>query len=111
MKPDHRSPEAAVYHRWYKTARWRTIARHQRLTEPTCRMCRAQGRVTPATVCDHVEPHRGDPDAFWSGPFQSLCDACHAGPKQRQEATGRVVGNGADGRPLDPGHPWNRARG
>jgi hypothetical protein len=29
--------------------------------------------VTPATICDHVEPHHGDVNKFWLGPFQSLC--------------------------------------
>jgi 5-methylcytosine-specific restriction enzyme A len=27
----------------------------------------------PATICDHVEPHRGDVNKFWLGPFMSLC--------------------------------------
>jgi len=101
VKPDHRSPEAAVYRRWYKTARWRAIAKHQRRIEPTCRMCRSMGRITAATVCDHVTPHRGDPDAFWAGPFQSLCDACHSGPKQREERGGVVRLIGADGWPVE----------
>jgi 5-methylcytosine-specific restriction enzyme A len=26
----------------------------------------------PATICDHVEPHRGDVNTFWLGPFMSL---------------------------------------
>lgn len=111
MKPDHRSAEAAAYRRWYKTAAWRRLAKHQLRTHPTCSMCASQGRLTVATVCDHATPHRGDEAAFWAGPFQSLCESCHAGPKQRQERRGYVAGCDADGRPLDPSHPWNRRKG
>jgi hypothetical protein len=31
-----------------------------------------------ATECDHIQPHRGDPVKFYSGPFQSLCKSCHS---------------------------------
>ena len=70
-------------------------------------MCGEAGKVTAATVCDHIEPHKGDPVKFWSGPFQSLCKAHHDGRKQREEVRGYEVGSGVDGRPVDPGHPWN----
>jgi len=72
----------------YATARWRAVRAAQLRAEPLCRMCRARGVVTPATTCDHVEPHRGDVEAFWSGPFQSLCTACHSSAKQRAEGMG-----------------------
>src|SRR5262245_2256881 len=35
------------------------------------------GRVTPASVADHVTPHRGDYTAFRLGALRSLCAACH----------------------------------
>lgn len=42
--------------------------------------CHAEGRVTVATVVDHVVPHRSDTTLFWDehGNWQSLCAACHA---------------------------------
>ena len=70
---------------WYKLARWREIRAAQLAVEPLCRSCAARGRVTPASVCDHVVPHRGDAALFWGGPFQSLCTTCHSAEKQRQE--------------------------
>lgn len=109
-KPDQRTIEAQAYRRWYSTARWRAIARTQLLTQPLCSMCAEVGDITPATVCDHITPHRGDADLFWSGPFQSLCKPCHDGAKQSEERTGRVKGCDACGRPLDARHPWNRPR-
>ncbi|SEE59996.1 hypothetical protein SAMN05519104_6682 [Rhizobiales bacterium GAS188] len=87
-----RSPWRALY----KTSRWQSIRRHQLAIEPLCRMCVARGIVREARVCDHVEPHRGDPDKFFAGPFQSLCKPCHDGDKQREEWSGEHTDD-ADG--------------
>lgn len=77
-------------------------------------MCLAEGRVTAATVCDHVDPRTKDSEAtFFEGPFQSLCDAapwrCHSRKKQQQERSGYHADLGLDGVPTDPNHPFNRA--
>jgi 5-methylcytosine-specific restriction protein A len=40
--------------------------------------CIADGQLTPATVVDHIKPHKGDPAAFWDRDnWQSLCKPCH----------------------------------
>ena len=83
---------------WYKRARWAEIRAAQLAAEPLCRMCVEAGRVMPATVCDHVEPHRGDPAKFWAGPFQSLCAGCHSAHKQREEHAATRDGPAAHGR-------------
>lgn len=109
---DRRSAEAAEYRKLYNTRRWRDIRASQLCHEPSCRMCAAAGRLTPATVCDHIEPHRGDIDKFWNGPFQSLCDQdpwrCHSRGKQSEEVLGYSKVIGADGWPTDGRHPFNR---
>lgn len=74
---------------WYQLAAWREIRERQLTDEPFCRFCLLLGETSLAAVCDHVEPHRGDPDLFWSGPFQSLCKTCHDGAKQRIERGSR----------------------
>ncbi len=74
------------YKRWYKTSRWQKLRLEQLRREPLCAMCKP--RITPATVCDHTEPHRGDEEKFWSGPFQSLCATHHNSDKQRIEKGG-----------------------
>lgn len=107
---DYRSAEATLYRRWYKTARWQAIRSQQLAKEPLCLMCEQLDRTTPATICDHVTPHRGDQQAFWTGPFQSLCAPCHDTAKQREERRGYRVGCDDDGRPMDPAHPWNSRR-
>ncbi|EMO5258136.1 TPA: HNH endonuclease [Proteus mirabilis] len=90
---------------------------------PLCVMCQEQGRITAATVVDHIIPHRlreaiqsGDKalitkaqTLFWDKKnFQSLCDPHHNSTKQRMEKSGKVVGCNADGIPLDPNSHWNK---
>ena len=71
-----RTRETAVQ-RGYGT-RWRK-ARSLFLAEhPLCEMCLLSGTTTPATVVDHIQPHRGDQGLFWNeANWQSLCDTCH----------------------------------
>ena len=66
-----------------------------------CRFCERQGRVTPATVVDHIEPHKGDWALFWDrGNWQPLCKRCHDGTKQAQEKGGKAA-IGVDGWPIE----------
>ncbi len=72
-------------------------------------MCAKAGVKTPARVVDHIKRHRGDRRLFFGGPFQSLCKHCHDSTKQRMERLGYSNEIGADGLPVDPRHPFNRA--
>lgn len=82
-------------HAWEK-ARARFLHLH-----PTCSMCAAAGRLTPATVVDHVVPHKGDPAKFWSEDnWQSLCKLHHDSTKRRVEMGRAAPAVGADGYPL-----------
>lgn len=78
--------------------------------EPLCRFCAAAGDVVAATVADHVTPHRGDAELFWSGELQSLCGDCHSQAKQQIENRGYHDRCDAAGYPLDPHHPANKRR-
>jgi len=76
-------------------------------------MCEARGRVTPATVVDHITPHRGDMARFWDREnWQSLCAPCHDIDKARMER-GAAPSSACDasGIPLDPRHHWNGGGG
>lgn len=77
------------WRRWYKTARWQRQRLAQLIAHPLCAICQREGRITAATVADHVKPHRGDADLFWNGELQSLCDEapwrCHSRVKQLEE--------------------------
>ena len=50
-------------------------------TNSKCARCAA-----PATVVDHITPHRGDMKLFWSrSNWQALCRPCHSRWKQSVE--------------------------
>lgn len=94
----------------HSTAAWQRRRAYQLSIEPLCRMCASIGRVTPATVADHIDRHGNDPELFASGALQSLCARHHNSEKQRYEKSGDTTIRGCDlrGRPLDPAHPWNK---
>ena len=101
----HAHSRPVAWDGWYTTARWRRIRELQLRHHPLCAYCLARGKATPATVCDHVEPHRGDINKFLLGPFQSLCDECHRSAKRLVELHGFRPDIGPDGWPTDPRHP------
>lgn len=95
----------------YSTARWVRKRERQLKANPLCKYCKRQGKLVPATVADHVIPHRKDEPLFWTGELQSLCKQCHDSTKKVEEATGkRAIGKGCDasGVPLDSEHWWGR---
>ncbi|QCN96656.1 HNH endonuclease (plasmid) [Azospirillum argentinense] len=65
----------------YKTARWRTLRAAQLAAHPLCQ-CEAcdegRRRITPATVVDHIRPHRGDEGLFFDpANLRSMAKPCH----------------------------------
>lgn len=91
--------------RWYKKQQWRNRAALQLKQYPLCAMCLDKGEVMPATVADHIEPHRGNEMKFWFGALASLCSNHHCRGKQQLEVRGFTSDIGADGWPTDQGHP------
>jgi 5-methylcytosine-specific restriction endonuclease McrA len=105
---DQRSAQAIGYRSWYWSAEWKQRRRDQLAREPNCRRCAGLGKVVPATIANHVIPHRGNPKLFWHGELESVCKPHHDATIQAEERRGFKVGNDARGRPIDPNHPWNR---
>ncbi len=98
---DARSERAAEYRRLYRTARWQRIREAKLSQEPLCRYCLRQEIVEAATVCDHIDPHKGDEAKFFDPDnVQSLCARCHDSVKQREEMGQVVVLTGVDGYPM-----------
>src|SRR5690606_7126857 len=92
------------YANWYADRTWRARRAAQLAKEPLCRYCAERGRITPADVADHIEPHKGDRMKFFRGELQSLCHTCHSSVKQREE---RGILSRAQRRRL-PGDHWSR---
>lgn len=93
--------ERRPWDKWYKTARWQNRRKMQLKQFPLCEMCSDEGQIIPATVVDHVVPHKGDEKIFWFGKLRSLCQQHHSGLKQRLESGKPVITVGVDGWPKD----------
>jgi 5-methylcytosine-specific restriction enzyme A len=79
---DRERPSAARrgYGPRWRRARAAFLAQH-----PLCATCRAHGRVVPATVVDHVVPHRGDQRLFWDeSNWAPVCEPCHDAKTARE---------------------------
>lgn len=67
-------------------AKWRRARAAFLREHPLCRECEREGRITPATVVDHIRPHRGDQELFWSADnWQALCKPCHDRKTARED--------------------------
>ena len=97
----------------YNTKQWKSLRSHQLSTHPLCKFCHQQGQVTAAGVVDHIEPHKGNRELFFSpNNLQSLCKNHHDSSKQRAESRGvKEIGADITGAPLDPTHHWHAGRG
>jgi 5-methylcytosine-specific restriction endonuclease McrA len=81
--------------------RWEKARKTYLASHPLCAMCQREGRVTAATVVDHIKPHKGDTKLFWdvANNWQALCKPHHDQDKQREER-GRFQSIGEDGWPI-----------
>ena len=67
--------------------------------EPLCRDCDEKGRVTAATVPDHIIPlAQGGPDT--DDNIRCLCEACHVIRTNEQFGHRQTVGSDRDGWPI-----------
>lgn len=80
------STQRGYGYKWQQ-ARAGFLAKH-----PLCQYCQREGRVTEATVVDHVIPHRGDMKLFWDqSNWAPLCASCHSSVKQAEEKQLRTL--------------------
>lgn len=70
----------------YNSSHWRKFRARYLYHHPLCVFCARVGKVTPATILDHIKPHRGNLMLFWDKTnVQGLCQTCHSSIKQRIE--------------------------
>ena len=73
----HISDRAGAVERGY-SSRWQKARKQFLAKHPLCTECQRSGKLTPATVVDHIKPHRGDKVLFWDeSNWQPLCKKCH----------------------------------
>lgn len=67
-------------------SKWRTARQGYLAHHPLCAECQKHGRITPATVVDHIIPHKGNKKLFWDHDnWQPLCKACHDAKTARED--------------------------
>lgn len=78
-------------------AAWDKASKGHLDRNPLCLYCTTGAwgeppRDTPATLTDHLYPHRGDQTVFWLKPlWVASCAGCHNGPKQAVERQGQAA--------------------
>jgi 5-methylcytosine-specific restriction protein A len=78
---DRGSPSVRGYNSKWRKARTNYLRHH-----PLCAECERHGRVVPATVVDHIIPHKGNQKLFWdTSRWQSLCKSCHDAKTARED--------------------------
>lgn len=73
----HDARRGTAHERGY-TGAWQKARAAYLRAHPLCVKHEARGEIVPATVVDHIVPHRGDKALFWdSANWQPLCKRCH----------------------------------
>lgn len=70
--------------KFYSSTRWREVRAAQLRADPLCAMCRSAGKLTPATVVDHIKPIKQGGERFDYDNLQSLCWSCHSSKTRRE---------------------------
>jgi 5-methylcytosine-specific restriction protein A len=78
-KPHQHRPNQGRYERsdQYDTTRWRNARKYHLLLNPLCVECKKAGRITEATVLDHILRVNAGGEFWDSNNWQGLCSPCH----------------------------------
>lgn len=81
-KPKPRPHDATMpcrrYQKLYSRAAWKKLRLSWLRTHPLCVECLREGITNPASIVDHVQPHKGNHQMFFDmNNLQSLCKMHH----------------------------------
>lgn len=74
--------------KFYKGRRWMAVRAAHLQDEPLCRKCRESGRLTAATLVDHIIPRKAGGAEYDKSNLQSLCMPCHSAKTRHEEKGG-----------------------
>ena len=80
---DVRQRDKAV-HAFYVSHEWKKLRQNYLIEHPFCAECRKYGKLTKATVVDHVIPIRQGGPALDENNLQALCASCHGSKSIRE---------------------------
>lgn len=101
-RTDRRTAAERGYGSKWRKARLIFLQQH-----PLCDYCAKDGRTEPATVVNHIVPHKGDQVLFWDvSNWQATCRVHHDSTIAREENRKVKIGGDADGQPLDASSHW-----
>jgi 5-methylcytosine-specific restriction enzyme A len=82
---EHDDRRGTAHERGYTSA-WQKARVAYLRAHPLCVAHKVAGELVPATVVDHIVPHKGDKALFWdSTNWQSLCKPCHDAKTARED--------------------------
>ena len=96
-------------------AKWRTAREVFLSSHKLCVICAKSDKRVTATVVDHIKPHKGNDNLFWSRRnWQALCASCHNSKTAKHDGgfgnrrKGDAVKGSCDkdGYPLHKEHHW-----
>lgn len=95
---------------FYSTPAWRRLRDWKLSANPMCELCRRLGRLTPACEVDHILPINSGGAPLDQDNLQSLCKTCHSRKTMAERHSTTMKGCDANGRPVDPNHPWSKEK-
>ena len=69
---------------FYHSREWKRLRQNYLIENPFCVECRKYGKLTWATVVDHIIPIRQGGPALEESNLQALCASCHGSKSIRE---------------------------
>lgn len=64
--------------KFYQSQEWKTLRKKKLRINPLCEECYRNGKITKATIADHITPIKQGGTALDITNLQSLCWSCHS---------------------------------
>lgn len=69
---------------FYHSREWKHLRQNYLIEHPFCMECRKNGKLTKASVVDHIVPIRQGGPALDENNLQALCSSCHGAKSIRE---------------------------